>query len=343
MAAVIGKPGESARWVAYMDLLGLPFIVFIMVGLVIPVIALFADSLGGNRYVIVVGGVVVGALFGFKGNMEMYHAMRDSKNWARGASGEEQVGAVLATLSDDYVVFNDYHPTGADGKALPWNVDHIVVGPTGVFVIETKNYHIRKVRPAAKDTYTRKNVKQTQRNAMEFKNAFKTWSGHQLDDLFVKPLLVYTQEGAFVEKPFENPVKVIPLKWLAGEFTHARKAVLDPDQVYRISRAMFMKLSVHDRMHYTSELDRYGAISKRFKQQRVSERMAAPVPTPPLPADEPPALPRANESAVPTVCPLCGAPLVKRKARRGDRAGKSFLGCSAYGKTKCKFGFNLEE
>jgi len=36
---------------------------------------------------------------------------------------------VLATLSDDYVVFNDYHPTNADGKALPWNVDHIVVGP----------------------------------------------------------------------------------------------------------------------------------------------------------------------------------------------------------------------
>ncbi len=32
------------------------------------------------------------------------------------------------------------------------------------------------------------------------------------------------------------------------------------------------------------------------------------------------------------VCPKCGSPLILRIARRGDRAGRSFHGCSTYPK-----------
>lgn len=41
------------------------------------------------------------------------------------------------------------------------------------------------------------------------------------------------------------------------------------------------------------------------------------------------------------LCPKCGAPMVKRTARKGARAGKSFYGCSNY--PKCKGIVNLEE
>lgn len=34
-------------------------------------------------------------------------------------------------------------------------------------------------------------------------------------------------------------------------------------------------------------------------------------------------------------CPYCGAPLIKRAARRGPNAGKEFIGCTAF--PKCKF------
>ena len=40
------------------------------------------------------------------------------------------------------------------------------------------------------------------------------------------------------------------------------------------------------------------------------------------------------------VCPRCGAPMVVRTARRGDRAGKQFYGCSNY--PKCRAIFNID-
>ena len=46
-------------------------------------------------------------------------------SWRRGAQGELSVGALLAALPDSFYVFNDV--TFGFG-----NVDHIVIGPTGM-------------------------------------------------------------------------------------------------------------------------------------------------------------------------------------------------------------------
>ncbi|HTL15773.1 MAG TPA: nuclease-related domain-containing protein, partial [Patescibacteria group bacterium] len=50
-----------------------------------------------------------------------------------GARGEKHVGAILSRLPEAFCVINDL----ATGHG---NLDHVVVGPTGVFVIETKNW-----------------------------------------------------------------------------------------------------------------------------------------------------------------------------------------------------------
>jgi len=59
----------------------------------------------------------------------------------KGARGEERVAHELAFLPGDYTVF---HGLPARGGALTRgggaDADHIVVGPTGCFVIETKNW-----------------------------------------------------------------------------------------------------------------------------------------------------------------------------------------------------------
>ncbi|MDF7800711.1 nuclease-related domain-containing protein [Pontiellaceae bacterium B1224] len=56
-------------------------------------------------------------------------------NFLKGAKGEEWVAHELAFLSVEYTVFNGLRLGG--GKE---NFDHIIVGPAGVFVVETKNW-----------------------------------------------------------------------------------------------------------------------------------------------------------------------------------------------------------
>lgn len=61
--------------------------------------------------------------------------LRDAERWDRGADGERQVGAMLDQLPDPYVVFHDLQIPGS--KA---NVDHLVIGTSGIWAIDTKNY-----------------------------------------------------------------------------------------------------------------------------------------------------------------------------------------------------------
>jgi len=56
-------------------------------------------------------------------------------NFLKGAKGEEWVAHELSFLSSEYAIFNGLGLGG--GKQ---NFDHIVVGPAGIFVVETKNW-----------------------------------------------------------------------------------------------------------------------------------------------------------------------------------------------------------
>ena len=58
---------------------------------------------------------------------------RRRENLLRGAAGEMKVGLILEALPDEFHVINDL-PTPSG------NLDHVVVGPTGVFVVETKDW-----------------------------------------------------------------------------------------------------------------------------------------------------------------------------------------------------------
>ena len=63
--------------------------------------------------------------------------LRSAELWERGAEGEEATAAVLAQLpAATWTVFHDVRWPGRRYA----NVDHIVVGPPGVFVIDSKNW-----------------------------------------------------------------------------------------------------------------------------------------------------------------------------------------------------------
>lgn len=341
MAIVIGVPGNSAKIKVFVDRYMGPALYAAVLMLVSPVAAWqFTKSVAGGALGLMVTTVGL-AIFAWR-DPELRQMLRDfkgAKSWKQGAEGEDRSGEALAKLPDTFVVFHDYHPQDAQGERLPWNVDHVVIGPTGVFVVETKNYTRKHVGPSSKDPVTRKNVKQAAGNAYELKQHLKAWSAGALDKQFVQPLLVYAQDGAYVKQPFEGAVKVIPLKWLQNDLTARTGNELDPDTIYRIARVLFSKLPWEFRDDYQSELDRYGARSREFKLVRAEERRNARL------AAERPIEPRPSEpdSHVLPMCPKCGSPLVRRIASRGARQGKPFLGCSAFATTHCNYILNVEE
>lgn len=58
---------------------------------------------------------------------------RERVDFASGADGENSVAAILERFPDEFRVINDLTtPCG--------NLDHVVVGPTGVFCLDTKNW-----------------------------------------------------------------------------------------------------------------------------------------------------------------------------------------------------------
>jgi Nuclease-related domain len=56
-------------------------------------------------------------------------------SWLKGGHGEQLTARRLARLPDGFHVFHDLKVPGATTQA---NLDHVVVGPTGVFVVDSK-------------------------------------------------------------------------------------------------------------------------------------------------------------------------------------------------------------
>jgi hypothetical protein len=65
-----------------------------------------------------------------------FYFFRRYSGYKQGYEGENRVSKTLSSaLSDEYYLINDVTISNGYG-----NVDHVVLGPNGVFVIETKNY-----------------------------------------------------------------------------------------------------------------------------------------------------------------------------------------------------------
>jgi hypothetical protein len=59
--------------------------------------------------------------------------------WATGSSGERAVAAGLDGLAD-VVLLHDRRMRGPDGRLSRANIDHLVVAPSGVWVVDAKQY-----------------------------------------------------------------------------------------------------------------------------------------------------------------------------------------------------------
>jgi hypothetical protein len=78
-------------------------------------------------------GLAVAALVGWR---LRFQPSEQARTWHRGAQGERHTARLLDRLTrEGYVVFHDLAVPGSDA-----NVDHLVIGPTGLFLIDSKQW-----------------------------------------------------------------------------------------------------------------------------------------------------------------------------------------------------------
>lgn len=162
--------------------------------------------------------------------------------WNSGADGEEAVVRVLNNLDSSFRVVHDVVLPG-DRQ----NIDHVVIGPSGVWVIETKNHN--GIIRCYNDKWSRKKVgrrgtvydasmgnpsKQAKRNAVVLKNWLES---QKIDVGYISAVVVFANDDAElnVVKP---AVDVVPASGLLGLFSNGSQARLGQEKIDSVAECL---------------------------------------------------------------------------------------------------------
>jgi len=143
----------------------------------------------------------------------LYSSQAD--RWLQGAAGEQAVGAICAELEADG--WHAIHDVSL-GKG---NVDHILVGPGGIFTIETKSHrarvHVNRLEPKMlKQAYAEKKLIE------------------RITGLDVQPLLVFSEAWLVGSVPARRGgVVVLPARMLR-HYCSRRRPVLDANAATKL-------------------------------------------------------------------------------------------------------------
>ena len=154
-----------------------------------------------------------------------YYYLRRYRVYSGGWTGEKQVTKLLGSkLSDDYLLLNDLRLRSGGG-----DIDHIVLGPNGIFVLETKNWsgdvtcHGDMWQRAGKPNFKGSPSLQVKRNAARVKQAVDASPSLSALGIWVEGIVVFTNRHATLH--LNNPtVTVVRLPQLPSHITSQRSA-----------------------------------------------------------------------------------------------------------------------
>lgn len=198
MAQVFGSAGKSAfamgdtRYQELLSRIALPMVSFL---LLIPV-GYYLLTRGHLFWSVVVAGVYVVSINSLEeAGLKLKKSITDADT---GAKAEQTVAEALNELPDDYFVFHDLEFPG-------FNIDHVVLGPNGIFLVETKSQQgnitqendvlLRNGRKFFKDF-----LKQCWSQAYSLRDHL---NAERLHGLSIKPILCFSR--GFVE--IRGPVR----------------------------------------------------------------------------------------------------------------------------------------
>jgi hypothetical protein len=188
-------------------------------------------------------GLHLGVLIFFAAGVSMYcvfrvwRLRRDVRNLKQAEKAERHVSQLLRPLrGKDYVTFDDLMDESAGWKS---NIDHVVVGPGGVFAIETKGYSVfgNGCVEIGKDGVLRLSNKAAQRDPLEqARSSARKISRHlksyMRKEFFVHPVLVFP--GWKMAIPKSESGVVVLNDGTIEEFFSSRERVLSNEEITAI-------------------------------------------------------------------------------------------------------------
>lgn len=134
----------------------------------------------------------------------------EARSWYRGALGEIEVADVLSKLGPEWTVLHAV-PVGSGSS----DIDHVVIGPAGIFTINTKN-HTGKIFVAGGTFSVNGRKTDHIRNSLhEAERASRLLSSAARTPVRVTPLIVLVSTEPIRKGRTKPKVTVLPSNWLS--------------------------------------------------------------------------------------------------------------------------------
>lgn len=261
-----------------------------------------------------------------------------------GIAGEENILFELKNSNMDLVILHDIYIETEEGQSA--QIDFVVIAPKITYLIECKNLYgnieinakgdfIRNMQYGGKwhkegiyspITQNMRHMEILKECCAEKKNLIMGFGFRKYFDNFYKSLIVLA-----------NPKTVVNDRYAPKEI---KNQVLRADQLVAVIKKMEadsgeiasskkqMKERAESLLSKTSEkrkdyVEKYKKIIEKVKSKKEEGKEET----------------QKQEETL--ICPKCGAPMVLRVAKKGEKAGKKFYGCSQF--PKCRFIMNIEQ
>lgn len=216
----------------------------------------------------------------------------------------EQKTKINLWLSLDEELYRKFHDVIIPSNNGSTQVDHILVSPFGLFIVETKNLKGWIFGSGEKSKWTQV----IYGSKYSFQNPLRQTYRHKkvlskyldINESHIQTVVYFVGDSKFKT---ELPSNVLS-SGLGSYIKQFNDTVLSDTEVQRISGLL-------------SDVKIEGKISKQEHLQSLHERHSSD-----------------------TVCPKCGSNLVERTVKHGPRTGSQFLGCSGY--PKCRFSKQIQ-
>ncbi|MGA3289111.1 MAG: nuclease-related domain-containing protein [Candidatus Bathyarchaeia archaeon] len=172
-----------------------------------------------------------------------YFYLRKYRIYNAGWEGEKQVAKLLSNkLSDDYLLINDLYLHNGGG-----DIDHIILGPTGIFVLETKNWsgditcNGDEWQRPGKGNFKGSPSLQVKRNAAKIKNLIDSSQAFRSLGIWVEGIVVFTNNHATFH--LNNPtVLILKLPQLPNHITaHVNSSRYSRQQLEAIGKEILKR------------------------------------------------------------------------------------------------------